>query len=185
MEPVEIGRGIPPGQHQKTAALYWTAFGSKFRPALGNGDGVVPFLAHRLRPDQFLCALAGGRVVGALGFYLGGSGAIDLSHRALTEQYSWSSAWARMLLLAPLGRRPRERELVLDGICVDGARRGQGIGTRLLDAAAELAVEQVVPTIRLSVIDTNPRARALYERSGYRPVGTEHLGPLAPIYGFR
>lgn len=54
---------------------------------------------------------------------------------------------------------------------VDEHARGQGIGTALMAEAERLAA----PTSRLAVgvgVD-NPRARALYERLGYRSTGQE------------
>jgi RimJ/RimL family protein N-acetyltransferase len=38
--------------------------------------------------------------------------------------------------------------------------------------------------VRLDVIDTNPRARALYERKGFVATGEQKLGPLKPVFGF-
>ena len=39
--------------------------------------------------------------------------------------------------------------------------------------------------VRLDVVAENPRARALYERYGFREVGTVQAGILAPLLGFR
>jgi ribosomal protein S18 acetylase RimI-like enzyme len=39
--------------------------------------------------------------------------------------------------------------------------------------------------LRLDVIDTNLRARALYERLGFRAVRSESLGPLRHLFGFQ
>jgi ribosomal protein S18 acetylase RimI-like enzyme len=51
--------------------------------------------------------------------------------------------------------------------------RGRGVGTRLLDAAERLARESVATAVELGVEDSNPPARRLYERLGYRVVGTD------------
>lgn len=53
-----------------------------------------------------------------------------------------------------------------------------------MKAAANKARRMGARTVRLSVINANPRARALYERHGYLPVGRGTLGPLAPVFGF-
>jgi hypothetical protein len=39
--------------------------------------------------------------------------------------------------------------------------------------------------MRLDVIDTNPRAQRLCERSRFRPMGIRSLGPLRILLGFR
>jgi ribosomal protein S18 acetylase RimI-like enzyme len=48
--------------------------------------------------------------------------------------------------------------------------RGQGIGTSLVRAAESLAAERGYTTVELGVEDSNPDARRLYERLGYRSV---------------
>lgn len=45
--------------------------------------------------------------------------------------------------------------------------RGQGLGTRLLQAAVASAWQRGLSRIELSVRDDNHRARALYERQGF------------------
>ena len=71
---------------------------------------------------------------------------------------------------------------VLQGTCPDvedlfvlESFRSQGVGRQILDAAERLAREHGSRHIGLSVGVNNPRARALYERCGYRDAG---LGPL-------
>ena len=51
--------------------------------------------------------------------------------------------------------------------------QGLGIGTHLIAAAEEHMRERGVRTAELAVEDNNPRARAMYERLGYREVGRE------------
>lgn len=183
MNSLRIVRGVPTGQRTRAAELYWEAFAGKLSPALGDAARGVPLLAGQLEADRFLCAVVGDRVVGVLGFHSGGTSGFEITHRALAARYSPWSAWLRLLLLAPLDRSPRAGELLLDGVCVDAAARGRGVGTLLLDEAAVLARETGARAIRLSVVDTNPRARALYERLGYRAERTEHLGALGRLYG--
>ena len=38
--------------------------------------------------------------------------------------------------------------------------------------------------VRLDVIDTNPRARALYERNGFQAIETDEFGPFEHLFGF-
>lgn len=183
MKRIQIVRGVPAGQRTRVAELYWEAFASKLRPALGDARRGVPLLEDCVAEDRFLCAVADGRVVGVLGFHHDGRSGLDPTHRALAARYSVRTAWLRLLLLAPLERTPRPGELLLDGVCVDAQARGAGIGTRLLDEAAVLATELGLHAVRLSVVDTNPRARALYSRLGYRAERTERLGAIGRIYG--
>lgn len=71
----------------------------------------------------------------------------------------------------------RERVLHLHGIVVARAWQGQGIGTRVLAHLAEEYASRV-DVIELGVHDSNPRAKALYEREGF------HTVQVVPEVGF-
>jgi putative acetyltransferase len=49
--------------------------------------------------------------------------------------------------------------------------RGTGLGTALIQHAVEWARENDLEMLRLGVLDSNPRARALYERLGFCETG--------------
>jgi ribosomal protein S18 acetylase RimI-like enzyme len=72
----------------------------------------------------------------------------------------------------------------MDGIAVDPRIRGRGVGSLLMEEVAAVAVEHDCREIRLDVIDTNPRARALYERRGFTAVKTERTPYLRGLLGF-
>ena len=61
-------------------------------------------------------------------------------------------------------------EFYLDSIAVDSDWRGRGVASALIRAMIERAAESGKPT-GLLVDKDNPRARALYERIGFRQVG--------------
>lgn len=54
-----------------------------------------------------------------------------------------------------------------------GELQGLGLGTHLIEEAEKRIRERGLDTATIGVEDNNPRARALYERLGYRPVGRE------------
>jgi ribosomal protein S18 acetylase RimI-like enzyme len=80
-------------------------------------------------------------------------------------------------------------------ICIDPARRGQGLGSRLVEFA-EQRIVQISPNIFMCVSSFNHDARRLYERLGYKVVGelTDYIvrghselllrKTLGPIVGF-
>jgi ribosomal protein S18 acetylase RimI-like enzyme len=55
-------------------------------------------------------------------------------------------------------------------VCVAASARGRGLGSRLV-AFAEERIFRELPNVFLCVSSYNPRARALYERLGYKLVG--------------
>ena len=71
------------------------------------------------------------------------------------------------------------------GIFVSEHARGQGVGTKLLDAVIWTARMNRCARVRLDVVDGTPRAKALYARYGFQEVGQVHTGVLAPLMGFK
>ena len=69
-------------------------------------------------------------------------------------------------------------------IAVERRFHGQGIGSALLRAGADLAQDLGAPGISLSVSDHNPRARQLYERLGFRPTGDNRDGHAVLVHYF-
>ena len=184
MEDTVIGEGFTASEREQVAALYWEAFRRKLRPGFINESTGQAVVRSALRSTHVLVARAGGHVAGVCGFYQAGTGVADLSWSRLRQSLSVPAALRASLVLSLLSRSDHSDVLVLDGICVDRAARGRGIGTSLLDAAADRARRLEVKAVRLSVVDANPRARALYERQGFIPTGRGTLGLLAPVYGF-
>jgi ribosomal protein S18 acetylase RimI-like enzyme len=58
-------------------------------------------------------------------------------------------------------------------LVVHGALQSCGIGTILINAAEQRVRARGLQRVELGVEDSNPRARALYERLGYRAYGRE------------
>lgn len=179
-----IGRGFTATERGRVAALYWTAFSRKLGPAFGSAERGLSVVTASLRPDRTLIARYGNHLVGMCGFRRDGAGAVPVTWRSLRAGLPWLPAARAALMLSPLSRGDVDDTLVLDGICVDDVRRGRGVGTALLEATSELARTAGLRSVRLSVVDTNPRAEALYRRRGFEPVATGRFGPLSSVYGF-
>ncbi|WP_229070123.1 GNAT family N-acetyltransferase [Actinoplanes sp. DH11] len=171
-------------ERHRVGALYWAAFGRKLRPAFGSDEVGAALVTATLRPDRMLVARDGGEVTGVCGFHQDGHGAADLTWRRLRDELGRAAAARAWLTLAPLDRREHDGVLTLDGICVSADRRGRGIGSALLDRVAEHAARHGRRWVQLSVVDTNPRAEALYRRHGFRVVEEGSVGALRRLYGF-
>ncbi|MER7762805.1 GNAT family N-acetyltransferase [Streptomyces sp. NPDC097619] len=169
---MELRREVPAGGEARVAALYWEAFGRKLGGALGPAPRGRAFLAAHMHRDRAVTALVDGRVVGVAGFKIGGRGLSSARTADVLRAYGPLRGLVRLPLLALLERRTAPRRLDLDGLAVDPALRGRGIGTRLLDEVGALAAEHGCDHVRLDVIDGNPRARALYAREGFTVVRT-------------
>jgi ribosomal protein S18 acetylase RimI-like enzyme len=183
-EAPQVRRGLPADTRRRAAELYWDAFGRKLGAALGPDAAGTAFIAEHLNEDRAIAATAAGELVGVAGYQYGGRAFTGGSAGDVMRAYGKLRALPRLALLALLERTPSANELVMDGIAVDSAQRGRGIGSLLLDEIAAVAADLGCTRIRLDVIDVNPRARALYERHGFVATKTEHTPYLRTLMGF-
>ena len=82
-----------------------------------------------------------------------------------------------------LERSPEDDVLLMDGLVVAPELRGQGLGSRLLEAVCAEARDRGCRTVALDVVDSNSGARALYLREGFKTVRTDSAGPLRHVFG--
>lgn len=177
--------GIPDANRGEAAALYWEAFGEKLGFVLGPKYRALIFIASVLRADHGICAYDDkGRLLGVAGFKTNRGALVGGNFTDLRRVFGWVGAAIRLWLLGALENDTDNDRFVIDGIFVALEARGRGVGTALLEAIYKEAKERGFRQVRLDVIDTNPRARALYLHEGFEEVGTHHLGLLRHAFGF-
>lgn len=180
-----IIHGLPEHLRHDAARLYWQAFGTKLGRVMGPEKLALAYLAATIRPDHAIVALSpDGMLLGLAGFKTHAGAFADGGFRDLRRCYGLAGAAWRAAALWCLSREVDNARFLIDGICVDPGARGRGFGTALIGAVAMLAAARGYAEMRLDVIDTNIRARALYERLGFRATAVHRLGPLRHLFGF-
>ncbi|MGC1503479.1 MAG: N-acetyltransferase [Sulfitobacter sp.] len=180
-----ITKGFRQYERGHIAELYWEAFAPKLKHVLGPPTKAVSFIAAHLDPDFALIGRGpDDGILGVAGFKTQQGALIGGTLRDVAETYGWLAACWRGPVLAMLERDLIKDVLLMDGICVSAQARGLGLGTALLDAIKQEAAAKGLSSVRLDVINTNPRARALYQREGFTEIGQESLGPLKYLFGF-
>ncbi len=153
---------------------------------LGPETRAVPYFAATMSLENALCAVDGnGELIGVAGFKTGDTGFLNGGTADIARHYGWIGSLWRLPLLMLLERKEAPETLQMDGICVAEEARGAGVGSALLQALCQHARANGYRRIALDVIDRNPRARALYERTGFSAVAVETLVPFHRIFGFR
>lgn len=185
-EDFELRFGLPDDLRPDAARLYWLAFGSKLGRLLGPEARALRYLEVTLRSDHAVVALdQRDRLLGIAGFKSPSGSFAGGTLRDMQGAYGvFGAAW-RSWLLSRLSRDVDNRRFLIDGICVAPSARSQGVGTALIGALCGEARRRGYPEVRLEVIDANLRARALYQRLGFRVLKTERIGLLAHVFGFR
>ena len=182
---MKITVGIPRGNRDEVAALYWEAFGEKLGFVLGPKYRALSFITSVLRADHGICAHDdNGRLLGVAGFKTSYGALVGGSFRDMRKIYGWIGAAIRVALLETLERDVENERFLMDGLFVAPEARGQGVGTALLDAISDEARRRGYREVRLDVINTNPRAKALYLQEGFRELKVQKIGILRHIFGF-
>jgi len=183
---MRIVAGFPAADRAKVAALYWGAFGGKLGVVMGPEEMGIAFIDRVLDPSHAISAMDDdGTLLGVAGFKTLKGALVGGDFSDLRAVFGTFGASWRALLISVLERDTENARFLMDGIFVTPDARGRGVGTALLDAICAEARARQYAEVRLDVIDSNPRARALYERTGFVAKGTMQLGPLRHVFGFR
>ena len=181
-----IHHGIEDGHIDKALDLFWQAFRQKLAPVLKPEDKALQFLRRVVDPAHAISAVSSdGDLLGIAGFKTPAGAFIGGTLSDICAIYGALGGLWRGVLIDILERDLSEGGLLMDGIFVDPDARGKGVGTALLDGIAHEDRARNLAQVRLDVIDTNPRARALYERCGFVAGEVQELGLLRHLFGFR
>lgn len=177
--------GLPEAMRRDAAVLYWQAFGGKLGRVLGPERLALAFVARVMRADHCIVAIGPEGLVGLAGFKTAEGSFAGGSPADLRAVYGfWGGLW-RSGIMQLLGGDADPACFLLDGLCVRPDLRGRGIGTALLAAICDEGRARGYAAVRLDVVDTNDRARALYERRGFVRERSTPIGPLRHVFGFR
>lgn len=182
---VIIQKGLPPALRGKAAEIYWGAFGAKLGRVMGPEAKALRYLTRVIDATHVIAALDDqGALLGIAGFKTPHGAFADGSLRELRAVYGLAGAGWRTAVLRLLHNEVDNERFLIDGICVAAHARGQGIGTALIAALCDEGRARGYSAIRLDVIDTNLRAKALYHRLGFTVLHSETIGPLRHVFGF-
>ena len=178
--------GLPGHLRPEAINLYWLAFGGKLGTVMGPTPKALRFLDRVLRDHHTVVAVdSDGKLLGMAGFKTPAGSFAGGEVADIRAIYGLLGAAWRLPLLWMLSDEARHDDFLLDGICVVQNARGLGVGSALMAAIEDEARARGYRTVRLEVIDSNWRARALYQRLGYRIEKTQSLGLLRFVFGFR
>ena len=184
IEQVKIRYALPERYRSQAARLYYGAFEQKLGALFGSQEHGIAILEKSFDPELAIVASWQNQLVGLIGLQYDNYCFVDLKPSSFAIEFGWLRGLYRFAHFLPLFQLPHKGELVLDGVAVHASMRGRGIGTRLLETACTFAWEGGFSTVSLEVVDTNLRARRLYERIGFVPLKTQRCALLTHKMGF-
>ncbi|GEK10128.1 GNAT family N-acetyltransferase [Pseudoalteromonas sp. McH1-7] len=182
---LKIVRGWHSRHVQAAAELYIEAFGRKFKAAVADRDKLVAIIAKSFVTEYAFGAFEGENLLGIAGFQDAKKGfTSNIDFAVLKEELGFFGAIKAAAIFSLFDRAPAQHELVMDGIAVSKQARGKGIGTALLHAVQNYTRENGFKTLRLDVIDNNPKAKQLYLRTGFVASHHDDFSYLEWLVGF-
>ncbi len=175
---------LPDDLKDEAVALILDLLGEKFEPVLGKGERAHQVMVKGLDPVQCIVAVCRGKLAGILAIQEGDKSLMNPGLASLIRGYGILGGLFRLAGLWMLYHSPDPDELYVDGVVVAKSFQGKGLGSGLFTALEKRARDQGMKKITLEVIDTNPRALALYNRLGFTEVATEDITPFNRIFGF-
>ncbi len=177
--------GLPEKYFDAAVELYESAFGEKFSHAIPNRADRISLIRNGFQAEFAITAFADKQLVGLAGYHTrSGSLTGGISESAILKKLGLLRGIKACVILSLYERTPAPGQLVMDGIVVLSTYRGYGIGTELLKRLVVYASKDGYNMIRLDVINTNPSARKLYERFGFKVIREESYPYLNRILGF-
>ena len=180
--------GIPEQFKPVAAELYDEAFGKKLSVAVKNDKDRKHLFKKGLTLKYAISAISDQENPGLLGLagFQTSEGSLTggITYRDLLSQLGFVKASWAAVIFSLYERKPKQGQLVMDGIAVHSKARGMGVGSQLLEEIREYAKQHGYNRVRLDVIDTNPKAKKLYERMGFKTVKTESFPYMKSLLGF-
>lgn len=142
---------------------FWGKMAKYFRYV--NSDDTINILEQAITFDKGFYCKENGIVLGVVLLATKDIPYINFGRQAVKRLGFWN---AFFLQLGFGAMKPKQNDgLKLEMIAVSPEARGKGVGTKMLDHLNKLAITEVFERITLEVIDSNDKAKILYERKGF------------------
>lgn len=165
--PVRIAAGLDDSHRRQGAEVLFEAFSGKLGPIARTLEQGVAVIDGVIDPQMAIVALSDQGLLGVAGLRTGQRGFLNFRVGPFVRQLGWLRGMPACLLMQTYVHKPAADQMVLECLAVSAAARGQGVGTQLLEAVCRRAEAEGLRSVCLDVLETNPRARELYERVGF------------------
>ncbi len=165
---IRLQWGLPEELHLSAATLIYDSFTQKFRYILGPRKKAIPFIVSQLQGEFGLAAIRNDELVGLAGAKTSTGELLNLRYGPWVRFYHVRVIRSIFVGTILWFERRSVGGLTLSNLSVKESAQGQGIGSRLIQEFIQFGREQGYRVIKLEVINSNIRAKSLYERFGFR-----------------
>jgi ribosomal protein S18 acetylase RimI-like enzyme len=169
----EIKPGIPEELRHQAASICYDGFLSQMGFLLGSRQKVITLIEHSLNIERGLAAQTQGQLVGLVGLKYENRPFFQFERSHCIRELGLLRGLLAFLVFNNISlAKPLSDEMYIAVLVVDASMRGKGIGSLLMQSAFEIAQKNQCTAVVLDVASTNPNARRLYERLGFKLVRT-------------
>ncbi|MDO8963930.1 MAG: GNAT family N-acetyltransferase [Coriobacteriia bacterium] len=189
MDEARIVCGLEADRLREAASLLCDAFAEKIEHELrpSSPEQAVRVYVASFDPARAVAAVGDdGAILGVAGVGAHRSPFSHLTYAILRPEFGVVGALVRRAYgLLEEFATPRDPSIArIEVLGVREDVRGRGIGSLLLEASAEFARSTGARTLTLEVVDTNGRAKELYERAGFVVTRSIRTGLLTGGAGY-
>jgi len=167
---IQIQPTIPKNQRIIIAKIFYESFKDKFSIIFGDRKKAIRLISKLIREDRILVATKDEKVVGFVGLHYQRKNFMEFNLTEITKVYGLLAIRVLIYFLITIFTEQKPNQLHLEVIAVTEKQRGRGTGTKLLKSTIDFAWLKKFPQIKLEVVNTNPKARKLYEKIGFKKV---------------
>ena len=164
--------------------LLLSTFREKLLPVLGDDERAHHVVKECINSANCIAAIDDQKLVGLLGVRNNQGLFFRPTLKLMTTAYGLVGGLVRKACLALLEHATAPDEWYVFCVAVSEEARGQGIGSHLFVELEERAVQNGATKISLQVVNTNPRAEALYKRLGFVSHKRTTIWPLNRLAGW-
>jgi ribosomal protein S18 acetylase RimI-like enzyme len=182
----KIQLGVPKNQGNRVAKIFCEGFNDKIKLMFGNSKKAQKLIASSIQDDRILVALKDNIVVGFAGLQFSNKSYFNPSLNQIIRVYGLETIRVFLFLIIDFFSKPKSHQLHLDTLAVSIHEQNKGIGSKLIQSTIELAKTEKFSQIKLEVIETNKKAKSLYEKIGFKNVRITRIPyPFSYLIGFR
>jgi len=167
-EDIIITKKVSQNQLNQAVDIYYFAFQRKIRALIKGKEKAVAIYGQAINPDRGIFALSDDKVVGVIGLHYHNKNFMEIKYKNVREHFNPIQGYFIYFINKIMYPKIEQGVLRIDAIAVDEKLRGHGIGSLLIKKVFEFAKEKGFKEIILEVVDTNPRAKKLYEILGFK-----------------
>jgi len=165
---IKISVKINEEQLNQAMNIFYSAFKQKIRPLIKSREKAVAIYKNSLNKDRVFYALIENDVVGIAGLHYENKNFIEIKYSYLRKYFNPFTSYFIYFMWKIFSPKVKEDAVRIDSIAVKEQFRGAGIGTDLINKVLEFAKNKAFKEVVLEVVNTNPKAKKLYERMGFK-----------------